>query len=94
MTKARLILLGLIPTVIVFIFATPWLGLVIGIVEFIILSIIWWLYSIVIQSIVTYFSKKYNTTIEEMSDEVSNSSEYYNHLKKIILKNLMGGKKK
>lgn len=93
MKKSWLILLGLIPTILVFIFANPWLGLGIGIITFLILYFIWWLWKINVISLVSYFSELFNIQEKELIAETLTKA-YYNHLKNTVRKNLWGGKRK
>lgn len=90
------IILGLIPTILVFAFASPWLGLIIGLVMFLIFELVWWLWALSVRSIVSYFSEKFGTSEEELITKITEEDgEFYNkYLRKTVERSLRGGKRK
>lgn len=91
MKRTILLLTGLIPTILVFTFASPWLGLVIGLIELIILNLVWWMWTINIRTMVEFFSLEYKRDPEELFNKILGEN-YYKCLQRTVRKDLNKGK--
>lgn len=85
------ILLGLIPTVITFIYGGPLLGAVIGIIVLIIISLIFWIWKIYVNAIIKYLSNKLGQSPTKIKEDIAESENFKEAVKDEILKELGGG---
>lgn len=71
MTKLILLSVGLFPTVVVFMFGSPWLGLFIGIILLVLFSLVWFTYKLSMKSLMRAIEEEFNISEEEIQDRLT-----------------------